>query len=161
MKKIILASALILGAPAMMSSFSSCSVLNGAANGNTIQAIGKVANIAKTAQEISGILGNTLGLSGQQKNSVTDIFTDYIGNTNGIASLFSSNKSSYAKQLLNLNKGTLGKLNNILTAAQYAKLLGLGGKSNSLSSLIGGLSGGSSLSNDAKSVLGGLLLNSL
>jgi len=160
MKKIILAATLILGAPVMMASFSSCSVLN-AANGNSIQAIGKVANIANTAQEIAGVLGNTLGLNGQQKTSVTDIFTNYIGNTNGIASLFNSNKASYAKQLLNLNKGTLGKLNGILTAAQYAKLLGIGSNSNSLSSLIGGLSGGNSLSSDAKSVLGGLLLNSL
>lgn len=161
MKKIILAAALILGAPAMMASFSSCSVLNGGASSNSIQAIGKVANIANTAQEIAGVLGNTLGLNGKQKTSVTDIFSNYIGNTNGIASLFSSNKSSYAKQLLNLNKGTLGKLNGILTAAQYAKLLGIGGNSNSLSSLIGGLSGGNSLSSDAQSVLGGLLLNSL
>lgn len=160
MKKIILASALLLGAPIMMTSVSSCSVLNGG-SGNTIQSIAKVANIAKTAGEISNVFGNTLGLNSQQKSSVTDIFTDYIGNTNGIASLFSSNKSSYAKQLLSLNKGTLGKLNNVLTAAQYAKLLGLGGKGSSLSSLIGGFSGGNALSGDAKSVLGGLLLNSL
>lgn len=160
MKKIILAAALILGTPVMVASFSSCSVLNGA-NGNTIQAIGKVANIAGTAQEIAGVLGNTLGLNGQQKTSVSDIFTKYIGNTNGIASLFSSNKSSYAKQLLNLNKGTLGKLSGILTAAQYAKLLGIGGNSSSLGNLISGLSGGNTLSSDAKSVLGGLLLNSL
>lgn len=158
MKKIILASLLLLGAPAMMTTISSCSVLKGA-NGNSIQAISKVANIAATAEEISRVLENTLNLTGTQKNSVANIFSDYIGKTNGIASLFNSNKTSYAKQLLGLNKGTLGKLSTILTVEQDAKLLGLGGKGASVSSLLGGLTGGSSLSSSAASVLGGLLLN--
>ena len=160
MKKFILASALILSASVLMTSFNSCGVMGGA-GGNTIQSIGKIANIAQVAQQIAGVFGNTLGLNGQQKNSVTDIFSDYIGNTNGIAGLFKTDKASYGKKLLDINTGTLGKLKGVFTAAQYAKLLGIGGKSKNLSSLIGGLSGGNTLSSDAKSVLGGLLLNGL
>lgn len=160
MKRVILASAFILGTTLMMGAFSSCSTLGGA-SGNAIQTVTKVANIAQTAQQIANVLGGTLGLNGGQKTSVTDIVSSYIGNTNGIASLASTDKASYARQLLNFNKGTLGKLKGVLTAAQYAQMLGLGGKGSSASSLVSGLSGGSSLSSDAKSVLGGLLLNGI
>ena len=161
MKRVILASTMLIGLALMIGAFSSCSTLGGA-SGNAVQTVNKVSNIAQTAQEISGVLGGTLGLNGTQKSSVTSIVSNYIGNTNGIASLASTDKASYAKQLLNFNQGTLGKLKGVLTAAQYAQMLGLGGsKSGTQSSLVSALSGGSSLSSDAKSVLGGLLLNKL
>lgn len=160
MKKIILASVLLLGAPAMMTTVSSCSMMRGA-NGNAIQTISEVANVAATAKEIANVLGGTLGLNGNQKSSLTSIFSNYIGGTNSIASLAGTNKASYAKQLLSLNKGTLGKLSTILTVEQDARLLGLGGKGATTSSLLNGLTGGSSLSGSAANVLSGLLLNKL
>lgn len=161
MKKLILASALLLSAPVIMTSTSSCSILNAGNSTNAIQAVNKVANVAATAGEIASVLGKTLSLNGSQKSSVLNIFTDYIGQTNGIASLFKSNKTSYAQQLLGINSGVMGKLNGILTVAQYAKLLGLGGKGSSTTSLLNGLVGGKSMSGSAANVLGGLLLNGL
>lgn len=161
MKKWILASVLFLSAPVMMTTTSSCSVLNGNTTGSAIQAVSKVANVAATANEIANVLGNTLGLNKGQKSSVLTIFTDYIGQTNAIASLFKSNKASYAEQLLGLNSGVMGKLNNVLTVAQYTKLLGLGGNGSSTGSLLNGLVGGKSMSGSAANVLGGLLLNGL
>lgn len=157
----MLATALLLSVPVMMTTTSSCSVLNGGNTASTIHSINKVANVAATAGEIANVLGKTLGLNGSQKSSVLNIFTDYIGQTNGIASLFNSNKSKYVDQLLGINSGVLGKLNGILTVAQYAKLLGLGGKGASSGSLLDGLVGGKSMSSNATNVLGGLLLNGL
>lgn len=163
MRKIILAAFLFLIAPAVTSSLSSCEISRNAA-GNPLQAIqtiSKVSNILATAKQISGVLGSTLGLGGDQQSTLTDIFSNYIGNTNSIASLAQSNLKSYAKKLTSFNKGTLGKIKNILTVAQYARLLGLGGKNTSRESLLSGLKGGNTLSSDATSVLSGLLLNGI
>jgi len=161
MKKLLLAATLLLGAPAMTASLSSCSTLLKGVDVNNLQRIGKVANVIGTANEITGVLGNTLGLNSNQNASLTDVFTNYINNTNDIASLAGMYPKSYAKELLGLNKGVLGKLEGILTAAQYAKLLGLGGQGASKSSLLDSLTGGRSLSSDATNVLSGLLLNGL
>lgn len=163
MKKMILA-ALLLTSPMMMTSMSSCGVMQGSTGnslGSSIQTISKVANIASTAKEIANILGINLGLKDNQTSSLTNIFSNYIGQTNGIASLATSNIGSYAKKLTSINKGTLGKINKILTVAQYAKLLGLAGNNSSQKSLIDGLKGGSSLSGSAVNVLSGLLLNGI
>lgn len=161
MKKLIMAAFLLTGAPALMTSMSSCSTTQSLGGGNTIQTVEKVANVLATAKEISGVLGNTLGLNNNQQSSLTNVFSNYIGGTNGIASLANTNMKSYTQKLTSLNKGTLGKISNILTVAQYAKLLGIGGKGASKTSLLSGLTGGSSLSSGATSVLSGLLLNSI
>jgi hypothetical protein len=160
MKKLILAAFLLAGAPALMTSMSSCSTTQ-SLGGNTFQTVEKVANVLATAKEISGVLGNTLGLNNNQQSSLTNVFSNYIGGTNGIASLAKTNLKSYTQKLTSLNKGALGKMSNILTVAQYAKLLGIGGKGASKTSLLNGLTGGSSLSSGATSVLSGLLLNSI
>src|SRR5690606_30231952 len=97
-------------------------------------------------------------LDNAQKSSLTGIFTDYITGTNSINSLANSNMSQYAAKLAGLNTETLGKMNGIMNAAQYAKLLGLGGSSKSSTSLLKNLVGGQDLTPDAMSVLAGLLL---
>ncbi len=160
MKKIILAAFLMIGTPALMSSMSSCSTLGGM-SGNSIQTISKVANIASTANQIANLLGINLGLNNNQQSSVAGIFKDYIKGSNGIASLAKSNKSTYAKKLSKLNGGTLSKLGDVLTIAQYAKLLDFGKKDNSNGSFLSGLKGGNDLSSSAVNVLSGLLLNNL
>lgn len=127
----------------------------------SLKTIGKVANIAQTAGQISDVLGGTLGLSNTKKSSVKDIFSDYIGGTNDIADLADSDKKKYKDKLSSLNKDTKGKLDNIMGAREYAKLLRLGGKNDKKGSLVDSLDGGGSLSDNAKEVLTGLLLNHL
>lgn len=157
MKKTTVIPSLLIAAMIVMASVSSCSTQKGLLG--KIQTVSKVANVVSTAKQISSVLGGTLNLNGDQKSSVTDIFTDYINGTNNIASLSKNKKGSYLKKLTSLNRGTMGKLKGVFTALQYANLLGLGGKKPSISSLIGNLKGGSSLSGSGKSVLSGLLLN--
>jgi len=156
MKKVLMIAALAIATPAVITSTTSCGSMSKTAG--AVNAVSKIGNIAATASEISGVLGQTLGLDQAQKSSVTGVFNDYISGTNGIASL--ANTASYASKLSSLNTGVLGKLKGIFTAAQYAKMLELGGnKSGGIGSLLGGLTGGNSLSTGAASVLGGLLLN--
>lgn len=154
----MVASSLLLSAMVVMTSVNSCSSLQGASG---FQGISKIANIAATASEIANVLGPTLGLNTSQKSATSSIISDYIGGTNNIASLFNTDKKSYLSQLTSLNSGTLGKLKTVFTAAQYAKLLGLGGKKSSASSLVSNLSGGNTLSSGAVSVLTGLLASGL
>ncbi len=152
MKKFFIVASLVLATPVVVTSVSSCSIVK------TLNTVNQISNIAGTASEISNVLGGTLGLSSGQKGSLTNIFSDYITGTNGIANL---SGSKYLNQLGNLNFGTMGKLQNVLTTAQYLKLLNLGGGKNTVSSLMNSLTGGGSLSKDATSVLAGLLLNNI
>lgn len=150
MKKVFVIAALALGTPAMVASVSSCSVVK------SLNTVKQISNIAGTAGEIANALGGTLGLSSGQKSSLTGIFSDYITGTNGIAGL---SGGKYLKQLGSLNSGTMGKLQGLLTAAQYMKLLNLGGGKSNTSSLLSNLGG--NLSGEAASVLSGLLLNQI
>lgn len=159
MKKTFLTAAFFLVTFLTVPILSSC----GAAGGGSLQTIGKIANVASTAQEISNVLGPVLGLKSKQKSSITDIFSNYIGGTNDIAPLAKTDKSEYKGKLKSLNKGTLSKINNTLTVAQYAKLLGLGKKNSNSGSLVDKIQdkSGKSLSKNATNVLSGLLLNGL
>lgn len=121
----------------------------------TVQTINKVSNAAKTAKTLASTLKSTLGLSKTQEVSVISTLTKYIKNTNAISKLANSNAAQYAAQLAGINTNTLNSLKTILTATQYANLLGLGNSSNGLSSLFGNSS--SSSSQAAMNVLGGLL----
>jgi len=134
----------------------SCGTTNNLSN--TIKTVQKINNISKTASTLSNVLSNTLDLDNAQKSSLTGIFTDYITGTNSINSLANSNMSQYAAKLAGLNTETLSKMKGIMNAAQYAKLLGLGGSSKSSTSLLKNLVGGQDLTPDAMSVLAGLLL---
>lgn len=151
MRKLFIITALALGTPIMVASVSSCSIVK---NLNTVK---QISNIAGTAGEIANALGMNLGLSSGQKSSLTSVFSDYITGTNGIAGL---SGAKYLNQLGSLNSGTMGKLQGLLTSAQYLKLLNLGGGKSTAGSLLGKL-GGSSLSSEATNVLSGLLLNSI
>lgn len=153
MKKLLFVSFALLSVPMI---HTSCGVTNSISQ--SIKTIQMVNDIAGTAKNISSVLSNTLGLDNAQKSSMTGVITDYITGTNGIHGLASTDISQYAKKLGSLNTNTLGKLKGIMTAAQYAKMLGLGGSSKSSDSFLKNLVGGESLTPSAMSVLSGLLL---
>ena len=157
MKKTLIVTALLLGGNVY--TFSQGNLLNTvSAATKTVKTVQKISNVAATAKEISGVLGKTLGLDLTQNNKLTNIFTKHITGTNGIASLANSNMASYASKLMGINTSTMGSLKTLLTAAQYAKLLGLGGSKGTTSSLLGAMTGGNNLSSGAASVLSSLLL---
>ncbi len=163
MKKTLTSIGLFLVLFIAVPSMSSCGALN--SNGNSLQTISKVANVVSTAKQITSVLGPIIGLKSDQKTSFTDIFSDYITGSNKLSPLASTDKNAYKSQLLNLNKGTLGKLGNVLTISQYANLLGLGKSGSDQKADKGGFieniqkKSGNKLSSDAISVLSGLLLN--
>lgn len=154
MKKILVVGLAVASLSFLTTSCGSTSSMS--KTGSTLQTIQTVSNVVNTAQEISNVLSGTLGMDNKQKSSLTGLLTDYITGTNSIAGLAKTNVKDYGVKLAGLNTGTLGKLKNIMTAAQYAKMLGLGKSKNSIS-LLGGLTGGNNLSKDAVNVLSGLL----
>ena len=158
MKKVLIIAALLAGG-SNMHTFAQNNLLNTvAAASGAVKTVQKISNVASTAKEISNALSKTLGLDLTQNNKLVNTFTKHITGTNSIASLANSNMASYASKLLGINTGTLNSLKTIMTAAQYAKLLGLGGSKGTTSSLLGALSGGNNLSSGAASVLSSLLL---
>lgn len=159
MKKILFIAALAIGGGSLHS-YAQSNILNTVANASgAIKTVQQISNVASAAKEISGTLTKTLGLTSLQNTKLLSVFTKHITGTNGIASLAKSNVTSYATKLLGLNTGTLNSLKTIMTAAQYAKLLGLGPKSGSTGgSLLNALSGGNNLSTGAMSVLSSLLM---
>lgn len=136
MKKILLVAFLALGTAQVQAQ-------NIGDIANTIQTIQKVNNVASTAKNIANTLKLALGLNKGQGNKLTNIFSSYLKNTNGIANLANSDMATYAAKLAGFNTNTIGQIKGVLTAAQYAKLLGLGNSSNnnagSAASLLSGL----------------------
>ncbi|MNS57382.1 hypothetical protein D3C72_902660 [compost metagenome] len=158
MKKALFIAAILFGGSSVHT-FAQNNLLNTVASAaGAVKTVQKISNVAATAKEISGVLSKTLGLNTAQNGKLMNIFTKHITGTNSISSLANSNMASYASKLLGINTGTLSSLKTLMTAAQYAKLLGLGGSKGSTSSLLGALSGGNNLSTGAASVLSSLLL---
>lgn len=71
-----------------------------------------------------------LALSGTQKNSVLSTVTSFLTQKSGIVGLATSAPAEYAKKFAPMNTDLLGKMKDILTAAQYTKFLGLKPKTN-------------------------------
>lgn len=150
MKKLILAVALLAAAPVYSNAQSLDNIVN------TLNTVNKVNNAAKTAKELSSTLKSALGLSSKQQVNLASTFTKYIKNTNGIAKLANSDAATYAAKLAGINTNTLNSVKSILTAAQYAKLLGLTGgnaSSSALSTAANLLGGNKSNTSSAASIL--------
>jgi hypothetical protein len=67
----------------------------------------------------------SLGLTATQKPAVSTDITDYLKSKAGIMPLANTDKTAYASKSTSLISGLSGKLKTALTAAQYAKFLGL------------------------------------
>jgi len=139
MKKILLVAFLALGATQVQAQ-------NLGDIANTIQTIQKVNNVASTAKNIANTLKLALGLNKGQNNKLTNIFSSYLKNTNSISNLANSDMAAYGAKLAGFNTNTIGQIKGVLTAAQYAKLLGLGGNNNNAGSAANLLSGLGALS---------------
>jgi hypothetical protein len=82
-------------------------------------------NIGGVKDAIMSKLGPTLGLTPAQKPAVSTDVTDYLKSKANIIPLANTDKTAYASKSSSLISGLSGKLKTALTAAQYAKFLGL------------------------------------
>lgn len=132
MKKTILIFSIALGASTAFAQTSLTSKLNQAAktatatNNQATQVVTTTAgNYVSQASKIATTLNSALSLTNTQKPQVASIVTDYLKSKAGLSSLATSNASAYTSKLTSLNSGMLSKMKGVLTAVQYAKLLGL------------------------------------
>lgn len=96
-------------------------------------------DVKSTANAILGKLGPALALTNTQKPTVLTAVTGFLKDKSGILGLLNTDKAAYTSKSASLQSGLFGKLKTILTAAQYAKFLGLkpkaGDTANALSQL--------------------------
>lgn len=85
--------------------------------------ISKVSNISTTVKEVNTLLDDKLDLSTSQKLKVTTALTQYLGNTNSIASV--SDKAAYASKLSGFKDTALTKIKSALGTTKYASFLSL------------------------------------
>lgn len=120
MKKTILTLTIALGATVTFAQTSLTSKLNQATKTATA-----ASNYATQASTIATKLNSVLSLTNTQKPQVASIVTDYLKSKANLSSLATTNASAYTSKLTSLNSGMMGKMKSVLTAVQYAKLLGL------------------------------------
>lgn len=120
MKKTILTLTIALGATVTFAQTSLTSKLNQATKTATT-----ASNYATQASTIATKLNSVLSLTNTQKPQVASIVTDYLKSKANLSSLATTNASAYTSKLTSLNSGMMGKMKSVLTAVQYAKLLGL------------------------------------
>lgn len=120
MKKTILTLAIALGAATTFAQTSLTSKLSKAASAATT-----ASNYATQASAISTKLNSALALTSTQKPQVASIVTDYLKSKANLSSLATTDASAYTSKLTSLNSGMMAKMKSVLTAVQYAKLLGL------------------------------------
>ena len=132
MNKTILTLAIALGATTAFAQTSLTSKLNQAtktattANTQAAKTVTTTAsNYASQASKIATTLNSALSLTNTQKPQVSSIVTNYLKSKAGLSSLATTNASAYTSKLSGLNSGMLSKMKGVLTAVQYAKLLGL------------------------------------
>lgn len=121
MKKTILTFVIALGATTAFAQTNLASKLDQATKTATTTTSGYAAQ----ASSIATKLNTALSLTNTQKPQVASIVTDYLKSKANLSSLATSNASAYTSKLTSLNTGMFSKLKTVLTAAQYAKLLGL------------------------------------
>jgi len=92
---------------------------------NKVQSQAPGFNVKSLTSGIMGKLGPALALTAIQKPKVLDAVTGFLNKKSGIINLMTSDKAQYAAKLAGLNTDFLGKMKVILTATQYAQLLGL------------------------------------
>lgn len=96
-------------------------------------------NIGSVKDAIMSKLTPALGLTSVQKPAVSTDISDYLKNKASIMPLADTNKPAYASKSSGLISGLAGKLKTALTAAQYAKFLGLKPKAPSAANVLSSL----------------------
>jgi len=120
MRKTILTFAIALGATTAFAQTNLTSKLSQATKTATT-----ASNYATQASNIATKLNTVLSLTNTQKPQVASIVTDYLKSKANLSTLATTDASAYSSKLSGLNSGMFSKLKTVLTATQYAKLLGL------------------------------------
>ena len=121
MKKIIIAAVVFFVAS---NSLSAQGVLDKAKSGD-ISSLASSFDVKSIASSVMGTLTPALGLTDTEKPSVLTEVTSLLTQKKDILGLQSTDKAAYTSKMGALTSGFLGKMKTILTAAKYAKLLGL------------------------------------
>ncbi|RAJ82203.1 hypothetical protein CLV59_104428 [Chitinophaga dinghuensis] len=82
-------------------------------------------NSGGIANNIMGSLTPTLGLNNTQQPKVLDMVSGFLKKKSEITPLQQTNPTAYTSKFSGLQGGLFSKLKGVLTAAQYAKFLGL------------------------------------
>lgn len=140
MKVLILAAALTITSSVAFSQGFLKKVQSAAsANNISTSSLPSLSNIGSVKDAIMGKLTPSLGLTAAEKPSVSTQITDYLKSKSEIMPLANTDKTAYASKSSSLISGLGGKLKTILTAAQYAKFLGLKPKAPSASNVLSSL----------------------
>ncbi|MEO6524919.1 MAG: hypothetical protein ABIN91_24750 [Mucilaginibacter sp.] len=91
----------------------------------SVSSLPSLTNITGAKNAIMGKLTPALGLTTAEKPAVSTDVTGFLKDKAAILPLLNTDKAAYATKFTGLQSGLLGKLKTALTAAQYAKLLGL------------------------------------
>ncbi|MEO5996436.1 MAG: hypothetical protein ABIN89_06895 [Chitinophagaceae bacterium] len=95
------------------------------AKSGAASAAGSSLDVKSVATSIMGALGPSLGLTDAEKTPVLTEVTSLLTKKKDILPLQMSDNAAYVSKFSALSSGFLGKMKGILTAAKYAKLLGL------------------------------------
>jgi len=98
-----------------------------------------LSNIGSVKDAIMGKLTPALALTAIQKPSVSSVITNYLKSKAEVMPFANTDKTAYASKSSSLISGLGGKLKTILTAAQYAKFLGLKPKAPSAGNVLSSL----------------------
>lgn len=82
-------------------------------------------DVKSIASSVMGVLSPSLGLTSTESPSVLTEVTSLLTKKKDILGLQTTDKSAYTSKMSTLTSGFLGKMKTLLTAAKYAKLLGL------------------------------------
>jgi prophage DNA circulation protein len=91
----------------------------------SVSSLPSLSNITGAKDAIMGKLTPALGLTAAEKPAVSTDITGFLKDKAAILPLLNTDKPAYETKLSGLQSGLFGKLKTALTAAQYAKLLGL------------------------------------
>jgi hypothetical protein len=121
MKKIFIAAVVLILAN---SSINAQGILDKAKTGD-VSSLASAFDVKSIAGSVMGALTPALGLTQTQQPSVLTQVTSLLTKKKDILPLQATDKASYISKLSALSGGFMTKIKGIITAAQYAKLLGL------------------------------------
>ncbi|HVI44626.1 MAG TPA: hypothetical protein VM802_07145 [Chitinophaga sp.] len=97
---------------------------------------GGASSTVTAGKSILSQLTPSLGLSGAQQPKVLDLVTGFLKQKAGILPLQQTNPAAYTSKFSGLQGGLFSKLKTILTAAQFAKFLGLKPKASDVTNVL-------------------------
>ncbi len=98
-----------------------------------------ITDVAKTTNDLMGILKPKLALSDAQSPKISGLLTDFLKSKSGILSLAKSNPADYLSKFGGIQNKLFGGLKTALSGAQYTKFLGLKPKASDAANLLGHL----------------------